>query len=210
MQKAPKWSPRRAEKYVRRVTADSAAGPVDAEVFGTGPVGAEAFGEEMAMVAGLFRPPRKLYRVSEIADHLGLSRQTIHNYATAGLISEESHTVGGQRLFGEAVFAELAAIQRLKATHRLQDIRRILAGRQTSAGAPAAGTSSATELPPPGVPTRAGPAAASPENQTDRAATGPDIAVRAPSEPPQDRPSDPGRPDLRHARETPEDDRHRG
>jgi DNA-binding transcriptional MerR regulator len=71
-------------------------------------------------------PPPKLYRVGEIADHLGLTRQTIHNYATIGLIAEERRTPGGQKLFDESVFAILGCIHRLKARHRLADIRRML------------------------------------------------------------------------------------
>jgi len=70
--------------------------------------------------------PRKLYRVSEIAAHMGLTRQTLHNYATIGLITEERRTDGGQRLFDESVFGRLAVIQRLKRTHRLHEIRRLL------------------------------------------------------------------------------------
>jgi len=69
--------------------------------------------------------PRKLYRVSEIAHHLDITRQTVHNYATIGLITEEQRTPGGQRLFDESVFSRLAEIQRLKLTHRLNEIRRI-------------------------------------------------------------------------------------
>lgn len=84
-------------------------------------------------------PPRKLYRVSEIADHLGVTRQTIHNYATIGLIVEEERTPGGQRLYDESVFATLARIHRLKGTHRLTQIRRLLERRPPAetAAAPA-------------------------------------------------------------------------
>jgi DNA-binding transcriptional MerR regulator len=74
------------------------------------------------------RPPRKLYRVSEIADHVGVTRQTIHNYATIGLITEEDRTAGGQRLFDESVFMRLLLIQRMKHTHRLTEIRHVLEG----------------------------------------------------------------------------------
>ena len=74
------------------------------------------------------RLPRKLYRVSEIADHLGVTRQTIHNYATIGLITEEDRTPGGQRLFDESVFMRLLLIQRMKHTHRLTEIRHVLEG----------------------------------------------------------------------------------
>jgi DNA-binding transcriptional MerR regulator len=70
--------------------------------------------------------PRKLYRVSEIADHLGVTRQTLHNYAIIGLITEERRTDGGQRLFDESVFTRLAIIQRLKRKHRLHEIRRMM------------------------------------------------------------------------------------
>jgi DNA-binding transcriptional MerR regulator len=72
------------------------------------------------------RVPRKLYRVSEIAAHLGLTRQTVHNYATIGLITEEVRTPGGQRLFDESVFARLELIQRMKPSYRLHEIRRML------------------------------------------------------------------------------------
>ena len=74
--------------------------------------------------------PRKLYRASEIAQHLAISRQTVHNYATIGLITEEARTPGGQRLFDESVFGRLFRIQRLKRTHRLREICRILDEQQ--------------------------------------------------------------------------------
>jgi DNA-binding transcriptional MerR regulator len=122
MQSSPTWAEKgRADEYVRRVAAADA----DAQY--------------------PFHLPRKLYRVSEIADHLGLTRQTIHNYATAGLIAEESQTPGGQRLFGESVFADIILIQRLKATHRLTEIRRILADRiPLDAAAPQTSAESST------------------------------------------------------------------
>jgi DNA-binding transcriptional MerR regulator len=71
-------------------------------------------------------PPRKLYRASEVADHLGVTRQTLHNYVTIGLITEARQTVGGQRLFDESVFARLALIRRMKRSHRLHEIRGLL------------------------------------------------------------------------------------
>jgi DNA-binding transcriptional MerR regulator len=76
--------------------------------------------------AAIHRPPKKLFRVSEIAEHVGVTRQTIHNYATIGLITEQRQTPGGQRLYDESVFPVLARIQRLKARHRLAEIRRLL------------------------------------------------------------------------------------
>lgn len=89
-------------------------------------VAASAGWDEPGTDGAAVAAPRKLYRVSEIAAHLGLTRQTLHNYATIGLITEERRTDGGQRLFDESVFERLALIQRLKRTHRLHEIRRML------------------------------------------------------------------------------------
>ncbi len=75
--------------------------------------------------------PRKLYRVSELADYVGVTRQTIHNWATIGLITEEERTPGGQKLYDAGVFETLLRIRRLKATHRLSEIRRMLDERAT-------------------------------------------------------------------------------
>lgn len=65
------------------------------------------------MVTG--KPPRKLWKIGELARHTGLSRQTIHNYVVLGLITEEDRTDGNHRLFGDDVWKQLAAIERLKA-----------------------------------------------------------------------------------------------
>ncbi len=68
--------------------------------------------------------PPKLYRIGEIVEHVGISRQTIHNYAIMGLLHEVRWTPGGHRLFGEDVFERLRIIAELKARRRsLQDIR---------------------------------------------------------------------------------------
>jgi len=94
-------------------------------------VAASAGWDEPAGDGAAVAVPRKLYRVSEIAVHLGLTRQTLHNYATIGLITEERRTNGGQRLFDESVFERLALVQRLKRTHRLHEIRRMLDDNRT-------------------------------------------------------------------------------
>jgi len=83
--------------------------------------------------------PAKLYRVSEIASHFHLTRQTVHNYATIGLITERRRTPGGQRLFDESVFHRLHRICRLKDRYRLHEIRRMLDSPDANAlDAPAA------------------------------------------------------------------------
>ena len=59
--------------------------------------------------------------------HTGLSRQTIHNYTTLGLITEEERTESGHRLYGEDVFRRLRRIEDLKGKLTLKEIRRLLA-----------------------------------------------------------------------------------
>ena len=70
--------------------------------------------------------PRKLFKIGEVMRHTGLSRQTIHNYTTLGLITEEERTESGHRLYGEEVFRRLRRIEELKDRLTLKEIRRIL------------------------------------------------------------------------------------
>ena len=58
--------------------------------------------------------PPKLYRISEIVEYTGVSRQTIHNYTTMGLITEARRTGGGHRLYDEGVFTRLDTIEEMK------------------------------------------------------------------------------------------------
>ena len=87
------------------------------------------------------KPPRKLYRIGEVTQYTGLSRQTVHNYTTMGLICESEWTPGGHRLYDESVFEQLALIEELKRTCTLRQIATILSGgsslplsRQTGPG----------------------------------------------------------------------------
>ena len=70
--------------------------------------------------------PRKLFKIGEVMKYSGLSRQTIHNYTTLGLITEEERTESGHRLYGEEVFRRLQRIEELKGQKTLKEIRRIL------------------------------------------------------------------------------------
>lgn len=68
--------------------------------------------------------PPKLYRIGEVVDYSGLSRQSIHNYTIMGLIHESKWTTGGHRLYDETVFERLDLIASLrKANKSLQEIR---------------------------------------------------------------------------------------
>jgi len=72
--------------------------------------------------------PPKLYRVGELVQHTGLSRQTIHNYTVFGLIKEAEWTPGGHRLYDESVFYRLQQIAQLKRRLSMTEIRRRLDG----------------------------------------------------------------------------------
>ena len=62
--------------------------------------------------------PPKLYRIGEVVDYSGLSRQTIHNYTTMGLLSECRWTPGGHRLYDESAFERLNKIVELRAQRK--------------------------------------------------------------------------------------------
>jgi DNA-binding transcriptional MerR regulator len=114
--------------------------------------------------------PQRLYRVSEIAEHLGITRQTIHNYATIGLITEEDRTPGGQRLFDESVFDRLFLIQRLKPMHRLSEIRRLLAEQNRPRPQNPADRDAAGATPPPQGPSPHAREAGAVDSEIDNAA----------------------------------------
>ena len=80
------------------------------------------------------RLPRKLWKIGDIAAHTKLSRQTIHNYSVLGFLTEEDRTPAGHRLFPDAVFKEIAQVERLKARGKtLGEIARLLARRRARA-----------------------------------------------------------------------------
>ncbi len=70
--------------------------------------------------------PVKLYRIGEVVESTDVSRQTIHNYTTMGLIEECSWTKGGHRLYDQSVFERLSMIMELRKTKTLEQIRKIL------------------------------------------------------------------------------------
>ncbi len=73
--------------------------------------------------------PPKLYRIGEVVDYSGLSRQTIHNYTTMGLIRESRWTPGGHRLYDESTFERLNKIASFKADRKsLEFMRDYFAG----------------------------------------------------------------------------------
>ena len=69
----------------------------------------------------------KLFKIGEVMEYTGLSRQTIHNYTLAGLIQEARRTPSGHRLYDENVFDRLEQIKILQAkNYTLYQIKKIL------------------------------------------------------------------------------------
>jgi DNA-binding transcriptional MerR regulator len=69
----------------------------------------------------------KLYKIGEVMQYTGLSRQTIHNYTLAGLIQEARRTVSGHRLYDESVFDRLEQIKILQTkNYTLLQIKKLL------------------------------------------------------------------------------------
>ena len=69
----------------------------------------------------------KLFKIGEVMQYSGLSRQTIHNYTLAGLIQEARRTVSGHRLYDESVFDRLEQIKILQTkNYTLFQIKKIL------------------------------------------------------------------------------------
>lgn len=69
----------------------------------------------------------KLYKIGEVMEYSGLSRQTIHNYTLAGLISEARRTVSGHRLYDDSALDRIEKIKVLQAkNYTLLQIKKIL------------------------------------------------------------------------------------
>lgn len=71
--------------------------------------------------------PAKFYKMGEVMEATKLSRQTIHNYTVAGLISEAKRTPKGHRLYNEDVFDRLDKIKTLQTkNYTLSQIKKLL------------------------------------------------------------------------------------
>jgi DNA-binding transcriptional MerR regulator len=77
------------------------------------------------------RPPR-LYKIGELIERSGISRQTLHNYTMLGLIEPARRTPSGHRLYDDAALVRLEKVKKLRATKTLLEIRDLLAARGRS------------------------------------------------------------------------------
>lgn len=69
----------------------------------------------------------KLFKIGEVMQYTGFSRQTLHNYTLAGLIQEARRTSSGHRLYDETVFDRLEEIKTLQSkNYTLMQIKKLL------------------------------------------------------------------------------------
>lgn len=75
-------------------------------------------------------PVRKLFRIGEVAEYGGLSRQSVNYYTALGILREVARTKAGHRLYDETVFDRIERLRQLKATKTLREIADILRAEQ--------------------------------------------------------------------------------
>jgi len=81
--------------------------------------------QDTAVAQQVERGSQPLYRISEVAEKAGVSRQVVSTYCMYGLLTEAARTAGGQRLFNEATVRRIRLIQDLKPRYTLREIREI-------------------------------------------------------------------------------------
>ena len=70
---------------------------------------------------------KKLFRIGEVMEYSGLSRQVIHNYTQLELIPEAKRTPSGHRLYAEGVFERIKKIKKLQSQGKtLLQIKKVL------------------------------------------------------------------------------------
>ena len=69
--------------------------------------------------------PERPYRIGDLAEKVGVSRQVISTYCMYGLLSEVDRTPGGQRLFDKNAVRRIQLIQDLNRRYTLREIREI-------------------------------------------------------------------------------------
>jgi len=68
---------------------------------------------------------RPLYRIGDLAEMAGVSRQVVSTYCMYGLVQESARTPGGHRLFDASAARRIQLIRELKRRYTLREIREI-------------------------------------------------------------------------------------
>jgi MerR family copper efflux transcriptional regulator len=80
-----------------------------------------------------------LLQIGEVADRVGLSLRTVRYYEEQGLLTPQSRTAGGFRLYAEEQVDRLALIKQMKPLgFTVQEMRELLDARDTARDAGAA------------------------------------------------------------------------
>jgi DNA-binding transcriptional MerR regulator len=72
------------------------------------------------------KPVKKLFKIGEVAEYGGLTRQTVNYYTALGILREARRTPSGHRLYDEAVFDRIERVRELKAKHTLREIAEMM------------------------------------------------------------------------------------
>jgi len=89
----------------------------------------------------------KLLQIGDVAERVGLSLRTVRYYEEQGLLTPESRTAGGFRLFSERQVDRLALIKQMKPLgFSIQEMRELLDARVQLTAGDADAQSAAREL----------------------------------------------------------------
>lgn len=80
---------------------------------------------EDALTQPQTEPKPGLYRIGDVAEMAGVSRQIVSTYCMYGLLAESDRTAGGQRLFDDGTVRRIRLIQELNRRYTLREIREI-------------------------------------------------------------------------------------
>ena len=72
------------------------------------------------------KPVKKLFKIGEVAEYSGLSRQTVNYYTVLGILREVGRTKSGHRLYDESVFDRIERLRELKPSKTLREIAQIM------------------------------------------------------------------------------------
>jgi DNA-binding transcriptional MerR regulator len=72
------------------------------------------------------KPIQKLFKIGEVAEYSGLSRQTVNYYTVLGILRERERTQSGHRLYDESVFDVIERVRELRKKMTLREIADLL------------------------------------------------------------------------------------
>ena len=76
------------------------------------------------------KPVKKLFKIGEVAEYSGLSKQTVNYYTVLGILHEAGRTKSGHRLYDETVFDRIEKVRELKPSKTLREIAECLQSQE--------------------------------------------------------------------------------